>query len=612
MLKKRSMAFIAALAAMSLVAAACSTKKTEALKKGGIYQMETDGFEWTNSFDPTGEYLGTAWMFYSNLLLRGLTGYNHKPGTQGGNTIIPDLATDLGKVSADGLTYTFTVRKGVKFAPPVNREVTSKDVAYAFERLGTPSLAAQYGYYYTPQIKGLAEFTAGTAKTISGIATPDDSTITFTLNRPSGDFLYLLAMPAAAPIPEEVAKCWTKAGEYGRYLISNGPYMIEGSDKLDISSCAAQKPLSGFDPTTHLTIRRNPNYDAKTDDPAARSNLIDGVDLKKNTNTGDIFDKIEKGTVDGEFATPPGPVLQKYSASSELKGFLKANPADRTWYVILNLTEPPFDDLHVRKAVNFITDKDGMLRTAGGPVQGEIAEHIVPPDVLGGLLKAGEFDPYASQNHTGDEAKAKEEMKLSKYDANKDGVCDSAKCKKVRHVTRNTPPFKDYAPGLEAALKKIGIELTTTESANAYPVIQDPKNKVPISTVAGWGKDFADASTFMVLFDGRSILPTGNSNYSLVGLTKAKAAEIGASYPAGGVPSVDDRIDACAAKLGQEHVQCWADLDKYLMTDVVPWVPYRWANNVDIISKRVKNYLYDQFSGEVALAHVSLDTGTAG
>lgn len=610
MQRKRTMAFVALVAALSLVAASCSKSQTSSLKRGGIYKMETDGFEWTNSFDPTGEYLGTAWMFYSNLLLRGLLGYKHVGGTEG-NELIPDLATDLGTVSADGLTYTFTLKSGVKYAPPVNRAVTSKDVAYAFERIGTASLAAQYGYYYEPVLKGLTEFKEGKATTISGIETPDDKTIKFTLLRPAGDFRNLIAMPAAAPVPPEVGKCFKKAGEYGRYLIANGPYMIEGSDKLDITSCATMKPLSGFDPTSKLIIRRNPNYDAATDSKEARSNFIDGVDLVLNTNTEDIFNKIEAGTVDGEFATPPGTVLQKYSTNSELKDRLKANGADRTWYIVLNLTEKPFDDLNVRRAVNYIIDKEGMLRTAGGPVQGVIAEHIVPPEVLNGQLKAGEFDPYASPNHAGDEAKAKEEMKKSPYDTDKDGVCDAAACKNVRHVTRNTPPFKDYAPGIEAALKKIGITLRTTESANAYPTIQDPKNKIPINSVAGWGKDFANASTFMVLFDGRSILATGNSNYSLVGLTKEKAAEIGASYPAGGVPSVDAKIDECAAKSGTEQDVCWANLDKYLMTDVVPWVPYRWANNVDVISKNVQNYQYDQFSGEAALAHVALSSSTA-
>ena len=124
---------------------------------------------------------------------------------------------------ADGLTYTFTLKDGVTFGPPVNREVTSQDIKYSFERIGTPSVAAQYAFYYNV-IEGMEEFAAGEANTISGITTPDDKTITFKLTQPTGDFLYRMAMPATAPIPEEVARCHTQAAEYGRYIVTTGPH----------------------------------------------------------------------------------------------------------------------------------------------------------------------------------------------------------------------------------------------------------------------------------------------------------------------------------------------------------------------------------------------------
>ena len=61
-------------------------------------------------------------------------------------------------------------------------------------------------------------------------------------------------MPATAAIPQEVAKCFTKAGDYGRYVISSGPYMIMGEDKLDDSSCSAMKPLAGYNPDKGMTF----------------------------------------------------------------------------------------------------------------------------------------------------------------------------------------------------------------------------------------------------------------------------------------------------------------------------------------------------------------------
>ena len=135
---------------------------------------------------------------------------------EAGNELVPDLATEIPEVSADGLTYTFTIKDGVTFGPPVNREVTSQDILYSFERIGTPSVAAQYAFYYNV-IEGMEDFAAGKAKTISGITTPDDKTHHLQADQPTGDFLYRVAMPATAPIPEEVAKCHT-AGRRVRAL----------------------------------------------------------------------------------------------------------------------------------------------------------------------------------------------------------------------------------------------------------------------------------------------------------------------------------------------------------------------------------------------------------
>src|SRR5207248_1387445 len=112
---------------------------------------------------------------------------------------------------------------------------------------------------------------------ISGIETPDDSTIVFHLQQPTGDFLYRLALPAASPMPHEVAGCFDKAGDYGRDIVSTGPYMIKGADQVDVSSCKSITPMSGFDPTKFLKLVRNPNYDPKTDSPDVRANWIDGL-----------------------------------------------------------------------------------------------------------------------------------------------------------------------------------------------------------------------------------------------------------------------------------------------------------------------------------------------
>ncbi len=580
--------------------------ETEPAPSGGVYRVDwEESFGFTGGFDPVGEYLGEAFGLYSSLLVRTLVGYRHVAGPAG-NELIPDLATDLGQLSEDGLTYTFTLKDGIKFGPPLSREITSQDVAYAFERIGTESLVAQYGFYYTV-IEGMAEFTAGEADTISGITTPDDKTISFKLTGPIGDFLYRLAMPAAGPAPKEVAGCFTEAGQYGQYVISSGPYMIEGSDALDATSCDTLEPISGYDPNSGMTLVRNPDYDPATDTPEARENLVDSFEFRINTNADDIYNKIKAGDIEDAVASEPPKVLKEYSESEELKPNLHVSAGDRTWYITLNLTQPPFDDIHVRKAVNLVMDKEGLRRAWGGALFGEIATHTIPDAMLNELL--ADYDPYPSEGYAGDAAAAMEEMKQSKYDTDKDGICDAPECKDVLFVTESDRLRQDMLPPTTASLEKIGITLKVRSIEGAYPVIQDVSKNVAASGRPGWGKDYADASTFMVLFDSRSILPTGNVNYSLVGLTAEQAADLkGLKGTTEGIPSIDADIDACnAIPVGDERVQCWADLDVKVMEEVVPWIPYLDASAVQITSANVTKWDYDQFSGTIGYAHVAVD-----
>jgi peptide/nickel transport system substrate-binding protein len=379
--------------------------------------------------------------------------------------------------------------------------------------------------------------------------------------------------------------------------------MLEGSDQLDASSCDTLKPISGYDPNRFMRFVRNPAYDPSTD--GTRPSYVDGFDYSINTNPQDIFNKIQRGELEGEVEAPPPDVLREYSQTEELTDRIQVGAGDRTWYITLNLTQPPFDDIHVRKAMNLIMDKAGLQRAWGGPIRGDIAHHIVPDSMFNGQLD--DYAPYKTEGDAGDEEAAKEEMRQSQYDSDGDGVCDDDACQGLLYVNRNVPPFTDMEPIIVQAAAKLGIELTAREFEDAYPVIQDATRNVPISSVPGWGKDYADASTFMVLFDSASILPQGNVNYALVGLTPEAASEGNIKGNVEDVPSVDEQIDECEPLTGEERVTCWIELDQYLMENVVPWVPYLDATNVDILGPAVSAYEYDQFAGEAAFSRLAVD-----
>jgi peptide/nickel transport system substrate-binding protein len=591
-----------AIAVMAAVAAGGGSARTHA---GGTLRVGWEqSFGFTDSFDPTGEYLGDAFGIYSGLLVRTLVGYNHVADAPG-NKLVPDIATSVPKPTRGGTVYTFHLKSGVKFSPPVNRAVTSKDILYALERLAKPANGAQYSFYYSV-IKGFDAYGAGKAKTITGISTPNNSTIVFTLTHPTGDFLYRMSMPATGPIPAEVAKCFDgKAGRYGLDLISTAGYMIKGIDKVDTSSCDKVQPADGFDAQTHLDLVRNPNYDPKTDSRAARENLPDEFQFIVDANADDIYNKIEAGELDLANSTIPPQELRKYATTASLRSQFHQNSGDRTWYITMNLTQPPFDDIHVRKAMNLIMDKPSLIQAWGGPVFGKVANHIVPDTLFNNQL--AEFAPYKTAGNKGSVAKARAAMKGSKYDTKGDGTCSASACHNVYLLADTRLVDTKLVPVMEADAKKIGISFKLHTINGAYPTLQTPSKGVAISERPGWGKDYADALTFFTpLFDGRTIIPNGNTNYALVGITPSKCQQLKISGNCSNVPSVNSMLDRCNGLIGQARLSCYENLDKYLMTNVVPWVPYMWSYVTRITSKNVTKYGFDQFATTPSYAHMAV------
>ena len=383
------------------------------LQRGGVYRTAVSTFGLTDNFDPTGEtQIGFAYAVY-DATSRTLVGFRHIPGAAG-SVPVADLATSVPKPTDHGLTYTFHLKSGIKFGPPLNRAITSQDIEYAFQRINDATLVPQYGYYYDGLIKGLT----GKAKTpdshIAGISTPNATTIVFHLTKPAGDFLQRVAMPAATPIPQEVAKCFLKPGDYGRDLVSTGPYMFQGADAVDVSSCSSIKAMAGFDPTRQITLVRNPNYVQSTD--TTRANYLDGVSISIDPNVSDIFARVQKGELDGSMNdVPPAVVTQNYLRSSSLKKYFHSDPINQGENITMNLAVPPFTDIHVRKAVAWVLDKASMLTALGGSSHYTLATHIIPPTLPGGLPAS--YDPYKTPNESGDLAKAQAEMKLSAFDS---------------------------------------------------------------------------------------------------------------------------------------------------------------------------------------------------
>ncbi|KOG57494.1 peptide ABC transporter substrate-binding protein [Streptomyces virginiae] len=442
-----------------------------------------------DSWDPQRGYYGFMWDF-SRYYTRQLITHKSAPG-EASNELVPDMATDMGKISEDGKTYTFTLKDGLKWEN--GQPVTSKDVKYGIERIWAQDVISG-GPIYLQQVldpkneyPGPYKDTSPDKLGLKAIETPDDKTITFHLATPNGDFLQMLAMPSASPVQ---AAADTKA-KYGLKPLSNGPYKIDE-----------------YTPNKSMTLSRNPGWDTKTD--GVRKALPDKITVAFTTNADDMDNRLIEGEYDLDLnATGVGQaarakVIQQHkgNADNPQTGFIR--------YAVFPQTVAPLDNVNCRKAMIYAADHSSLQSARGGPqAGGDIAPNMLPPSVKGGDAT---YDPYGVLKDTeGNIAKAKEAL----------AACGKPDGFKTTIAVRNNKPIEiATAESLQQSLKRVGIDadIDQFDGAQSSGIIGSPqnvKNKGYGIIIMGWGADFPSGQGFLQpLVDGRFILQSGNNNFS--------------------------------------------------------------------------------------------------
>ncbi len=532
-------------------------------------------------------------------------GYNHVAGAAG-QTLVPDLAVRVPAPTNGGKTYTFVLKRGIHFGPPVNRLIASTDVRYAIERLARKRSQSLWALGYG-DIKGFGAYRSGKARSIDGISTPNARTIAITLVRPAGDFLHRMALPPTAPIPPEVGRCFeSRRLKYGPHMISSGPYMLEGAGAMSISSCAALRPMRGLS-RTHLILVRNPRYDPRTDSTAARESnpdrfvfVADPEHSVQSSQAAEAARRLAAGELEDAFQPSFWPfVIRKYAADAAKRGRLRLNPWGESLWIALNLTQPPFDDVHVRRALAWVIDRAALREAYGGRLAGPIAQHVIPDELLDDQLKG--FAPFKSRGDHGDLARAKAEMAKSKY-AVRNGVCVAKACKSVRFGSVGPyAPSQRIKPVVKDDARRIGIVFINRR--RPYDV---PSSNNPVLVNVQWLTPWPDpVSFFEPNFAGRSIRPKDNLNYSLLGLTPKQAARLHVGGAVRRVPSIDSGLARCNSFTGIRRTSCYAALDRHL-TRLVPAIPFLWRNAITILGPQVVKWEFDQSTGTTAFAHVAV------
>ena len=358
---------VALVAVLGLVAAACgddggagdddatTTAPTGDLS-GGTLNMAMLA-DVVSAFDPQKEYYSVTWEYYRCCLLRTLMSYEGVPTDQGGAEIHPDLAAAEPEVSADGLTWTFTIKPGINYAPPFEDvAITANDFITAMKRTANPKAnVGGYSFYYSV-IEGFDDYGAGKADEISGLTAIDDTTLEITLTEPTGDLGFRFAMAASAPIPPmEGAELGAAEGhdkDYGRFLVASGPYMFRGSESMDFTApIKDQDPVEGYVPGRSIELVRNPSWSAENDE--LRPAYPDEILVTIGGDNDDLYNQVAAGEIDFvvDGAVPPDKI-KEYQTTPDLQDRMNVYPSDAMRYVSFNLAMPPFDDVHVRKAIN--------------------------------------------------------------------------------------------------------------------------------------------------------------------------------------------------------------------------------------------------------------------
>lgn len=474
--------------------------------------------------DPQLSYTAEGWTSIYNTYIPLLT-YAHAEGSEG-SEIIPGLAEDLPTVSEDGKTYELTLRDGLKYSD--GSPVKASDFKASVERLFEIESGATPFFL---DIAGAEDFLEEKADNVSGIVVDDESgQIAIELNGPSGTFENELAMPFTAPVP---------AGTPAKDQTPNpppatGPYEIAESN-----------------PGRGIVFERNPQWDGNNADvlsdlPGGHVDRIE-VDIVRNQSTQ--VNEVEQNETDWMFDALPPDRVSQVEAKFEGTQYREV-PSINTYFFWMNTTQPPFDDLKVRQAVNHAIDPAALERIFAGQL--EAGQQILPP----GMPGYEEFELYPN-----DMAKAKALLREAKPSDTE-----------ITVWTDSLSPNDDAGAYYQDVLEQLGFEVELKVLGdNYFSVIANTSTPDLDTGWANWFEDYPHPNDFFEpLLSGESIAPTNNTN-----LAQIDVAELNEKIARLGAVQLDSEVESEYAELDREFME------------LAPWAPFGSRSLSLFVSDRV-------------------------
>ncbi len=375
--------------------------------------------------------------------------------------VVPDLARSW-TISPDHRTYTFHLRRDVHFSN--GRRVTARDVRYSFERVLTPSTKAPLTWVLD-RIEGAPEFLSGKTSSVSGITVKDDDTIVLRLREPFGPFLSLLAMTTAYVVPsEEIVRL---GQDFGTHPVGSGPYRVQEWKHGQYMTLAA----------------RDDYFEGKP--------KLNGIYYRIIPEDLTAVMEFETGNLD--VLLIPSSEYKRYTTDPRWRDLVYGEPGLNSYYLGLNCTRPPFNDIRVRRAVNMAIDRQRILNTVFEK-RGVLATGPIPP----GLWKYTDWRS-AGTGYGYDPDRAKALI----HEAGAEGAS-------VRIYITAEPEVLDIVEVIQNYLAKVGLNARISQldwSAFKHAVNQGEPDAFWLS----WWADYPDPENFLFpLFDSKSVGSAGN------------------------------------------------------------------------------------------------------
>jgi len=443
------------LALLAITCVSCTRSSSDSASEPSPYLRFADQDD-VPTLDPARGYDVASWQL-EELLFNTLLDYDAD------GKLVPELASQW-ETAPDGLTYTFHLRRDVRFSN--GRPLLATDVKYAIERVLDPHTTSPGAEFF----RGIVGATAcgGAGCRVEGMVVPDPYTLEIRLRDFDPLFLHKLAMPFAAAVPAEEVARW--GDDFARHPVGSGPFVL-------------QEWSSG----QRLLFVRNPDYFL------SGVPHIAGVLRLAGVNDELAWLKYESGQLDVVPSIPPAE-FPRVLATPDYQPLLYHVTTMRTQYLGMNCEQAPFTDRRVRHALNYAVNKEKLLRLINH--RGVVAKGFLPPDMPG-------YNP-AVVGYPYDPPRARQLLAEAGYEA---GF-------RTTLWIRSDPVTLRLAQSVQQDLAEVNVAIQIKAIAwGPFLEAVRSRNLVPLFLL-GWEADFPDPSNFLeVLLHSKYIGTNNNTNY---------------------------------------------------------------------------------------------------